>query len=1161
VDEGTVLAMAMVESLATSKAFIFLATHYTFVTKLEEFYPNFTNWQLETIEEDNQRTVLHFTYSLIPGVTTFRKYGLVAAIASWPRDLVEKAEELYNQIEPPKQGTSIQGMHILDRLKYNFEAELKILKAKKQLIASTFQEKCYIYMENLKNAGLSLSETLPENLTFQGIESKEPSTIILPQAVYSPSETLLEDDNVIGDYNQFYQEIQSLNQDAPQYNENSACKTANEQDISSMISQVIDRRIQRSPQIKNGTYFEAGGENQDLDNILGNSDQHRSDFASITWNSNSISGVYSAKSTQQHREVTDKTIVDIIWRTFNDSNQNEDADVTAAIKDLNECSTYFTQEWDELDSNSQQSNDVEMKSLDGISSVTKNLETTQPNVIIHSVHVVNKHDQIEAIQKFDPVERKLIQVAKLSPITSEISLKNMRENRFHERRCITSFSAEHSGSHLDNNFCIAGAGNEQVSSRSPKRNELIFQPQFILDPQKGTQQSDFAIDFFKFKLQEEFSKIDVKTLSPKPLEDTAHLNSTSFVSHAQYQEVASPMLNTQNISNFAIIPLETSKTISQKSNTISENGLWFSAVSSQESQRIRDSKFTKIEGQGTFGNAFFEMQSRNDALRIFRRTSENVIEFVQNLKLTNSDQSVKSANEDVKVEIRIGQKNVHNNEKAIFNVGSENGKTPTTNEETEETKARSENNESLLKLQDSVVKLCCTNKNIGRNVLNNKPKCNGSITNAIFCGENSNQEKKSSEQTTPEANKHVDNLGKNEDVQNSLKELNEDSIKLKGIGSNELPITPETGSNSKIQNPNDTLNSDTTTFILSNNRLNRSKPFLEEIAPTFAKINKRNKEIENGNLNHQNKVKQLLQLQKEIPTFLNRYFESNPETISCKMVNGKEENLEHSTSKCQSFPNESQTRSIFETSNGSESLFSSPEAFYRAADSTAQSKFITKKQPISKRKKQKTKFVPPLKKAKISENLGPSKINIKTNIRIKKSLIPKFIPPKILSRKEILEDFEKQRRRLLEDQDDPEQREKYINFIVNRPKVEQIQGQRCVAKITKTNEGVVVIPASNPVVKSKKVVPLKRKLSSAEYDKTMFSDKNENKLKSLLENEQKNIFKFGDCDKYQTVEALEKEDVQVPTFPRSDFSQSNSSNLFNFDGKDVNDLIKKYLRD
>lgn len=44
IGEGTSLAMAMVETLAKSQAFIFLATHYIFITKLEEFYPNVTKY-------------------------------------------------------------------------------------------------------------------------------------------------------------------------------------------------------------------------------------------------------------------------------------------------------------------------------------------------------------------------------------------------------------------------------------------------------------------------------------------------------------------------------------------------------------------------------------------------------------------------------------------------------------------------------------------------------------------------------------------------------------------------------------------------------------------------------------------------------------------------------------------------------------------------------------------------------------------------------------------------------------------------------------------------------------------------------------------------------------------------------------------------------------
>lgn len=63
---------------------------------------------MESIEEEKERIILHFTYALVPGITTFKKYGLCAAVASWPKDVVEKAKLLYNEIELPKEVSPVQ---------------------------------------------------------------------------------------------------------------------------------------------------------------------------------------------------------------------------------------------------------------------------------------------------------------------------------------------------------------------------------------------------------------------------------------------------------------------------------------------------------------------------------------------------------------------------------------------------------------------------------------------------------------------------------------------------------------------------------------------------------------------------------------------------------------------------------------------------------------------------------------------------------------------------------------------------------------------------------------------------------------------------------------------------------------------------------------------
>ncbi|GJQ80916.1 hypothetical protein Trydic_g4733 [Trypoxylus dichotomus] len=1246
VDEGTVLAMAMIESLAKSKAFIFLATHYTFITKLEELYPNLTkystalcksfpfiylggyfSWQMETTEEKKQRTALHFTYSLVPGITTFKKYGLSAAVASWSKDILEEAEELYNQIEPCKQGTGIKGMHVLNRLKYNFEAQLKMLKAKKQLTSSVFQEKCYTYLENLKNAGLELSEYLLEDPTFQGVEAKEvEDDIILPQAVYSPSESFIEDNNVIENYDQFFQGIQSLNQEIPRYEENKDPRAENETNISLMISQQFNRRIEEGHQMENNSFSEGGDGSQVFDNVLSNLDQNQSDFASIPWKSNSISEVYTVTPTQEYKQALDKVV---LGKSLRSSNQIDDADVSAAIEELNECSTYFTQEWDELDSDDGQNNEVEPKSFDRTLFVARSLENdvlAKPNVIIHSVHIVNKNDKIEAVQKFDHAQGKLVEVVKqnLSPITSETSFKHMQDVESNRRQCITSFSGEHSGSNLDNNSFVNGVGNVEVNGRSFGLNYT---------PQRKTQEISLANDFFKCKLQENFSKISNEKSTWKPPENTP-------TGKSQYHDVTymqnasnSARIPNENVFNLSLEPRndtqifnigsqpdftlndtinQTPKSLQKMDNSISAKSSWFSAVGSQEFKGTLLKKDQKVKTgrKNSFADAFFEMQAKKDVLRILQRSSEDP--FSVNTPLNNSNQNPELIQEVDVVQVQNDQKNLDQNPKGMFDFEREDCNGVFLNEES---RVSNQSYESRSKLQNSAVKLYSSKRNVSLNSIDNKKRYNESIIDTTFPEEHANK-------ISIGSTNIVNDFRKNK-VETPPKDSKDDFVQFEDIASNAFPSTEErtgrkinkihnpndtintnattfilsdNGLNpskmsskrifakipkiNKIQNPNDTINSNASTFVLSNNSLNPSKMFKETTAifgnvpkisntqnpndtidsnatavvlsnnnlnppkistAKFEKVGKISNEREDKISTHQNEIKDSLKMKEEIPKSLKTYFQANRENLSktptYKVEDGNgdrpltQENLDSSILKCKNVPYKSQKRSIFETSNASESLFSSPETFYSAVETIPQ----PKKQLTPMKRKQKVKFVPPLK-------------NVKTSV---------------LSKKEILEDFEKQRRRLLENQDDPDHIEKYLKFITNRPKVEQIQGQRCIAKITKTSEGVVVIPASNPIVKRRKVVPLKRTVSS-EYDKTMFSDRNENKLKCLLENEQKNIFNFNEsnwCQDAKEKASGKQEDTQIPMFSGLGFSQSNPSNMFNFDDKDIGDIIAKYLRD
>ncbi|OAD55100.1 MutS protein like protein 4, partial [Eufriesea mexicana] len=99
IEEGASIAWAICEKLLNTTAFIFAATHYSYLTKLADLYHNVTNQYFETInnrelEINNCHDRLTYTHRLKYGVAPTDDYGIVLAeLSGLPISVIEKARK------------------------------------------------------------------------------------------------------------------------------------------------------------------------------------------------------------------------------------------------------------------------------------------------------------------------------------------------------------------------------------------------------------------------------------------------------------------------------------------------------------------------------------------------------------------------------------------------------------------------------------------------------------------------------------------------------------------------------------------------------------------------------------------------------------------------------------------------------------------------------------------------------------------------------------------------------------------------------------------------------------------------------------------------------------------------------------------------------------
>ncbi|XP_076757230.1 mutS protein homolog 4 [Xylocopa sonorina] len=100
IEEGASIAWAICEKLSNTTAFTFVATHFTYLTKLADLYYNVTNQHFETVnlpqrlEMDECHHRITYTHRLKLGVTLADDYGIVLAqLSGLPKSVTEKARK------------------------------------------------------------------------------------------------------------------------------------------------------------------------------------------------------------------------------------------------------------------------------------------------------------------------------------------------------------------------------------------------------------------------------------------------------------------------------------------------------------------------------------------------------------------------------------------------------------------------------------------------------------------------------------------------------------------------------------------------------------------------------------------------------------------------------------------------------------------------------------------------------------------------------------------------------------------------------------------------------------------------------------------------------------------------------------------------------------
>ncbi|KAG5872035.1 hypothetical protein JTB14_021929 [Gonioctena quinquepunctata] len=212
-------------------------------------------------------------------------------------------------------------------------------------------------------------------------------------------------------------------------------------------------------------------------------------------------------------------------------------------------------------------------------------------------------------------------------------------------------------------------------------------------------------------------------------------------------------------------------------------------------------------------------------------------------------------------------------------------------------------------------------------------------------------------------------------------------------------------------------------------------------------------------------------------------------------------------------------------------------------------------------------------------------------LRKRKTPKKKFVPPNKLTAREIRRDFEEQDRKILENDRNSPNITKYLEQIIKRPTIKQIQSGTQLALIRKSNHGVQVIPAE-PTTRKKHKPLLQRNYSNEDFNVSIFSDKNAKPFEEYLNSSEidyktfrsncslnENLPSFSSIDRQscsftlvrratleddkKTFQICETRGKNIETFFEDSSQLTNDQFSYpkgTYKKKEINNIIDKYLK-
>ncbi|XP_049817056.1 uncharacterized protein LOC109604910 [Aethina tumida] len=176
VEEGMSMAIAICEKIATFPAFLFITTHFSSLSNINDMYLNIKTWQMETIitGDSPSTTKLDYRYNLKPAPTSIDQYGVYMVRNVW-------SDEVVNFVEDTLQNITFNYQQIDERirLKYDLEAKLRLLKKKGKLTRALLNKYLNEYQNELEKHNFTFviesqcyvsnsTYSTSNNLTFPG---------------------------------------------------------------------------------------------------------------------------------------------------------------------------------------------------------------------------------------------------------------------------------------------------------------------------------------------------------------------------------------------------------------------------------------------------------------------------------------------------------------------------------------------------------------------------------------------------------------------------------------------------------------------------------------------------------------------------------------------------------------------------------------------------------------------------------------------------------------------------------------------------------------------------------------------------------------------------------------------------------------------------------